>query len=182
MRKIERHFKKTDWGVKQTARARRMWEELSSPCEMELLRESLEEGDLEAMLEARGMSLCCTIGYLNRAHGETRFAYGPIAIGEEEVVVTELMIMPDPQDVAYFIERMDKFPTHVPFCNGKNIYGAVAYLNESEPVQAYAERQGLFVIRATDDCISIVNDEQFQPRAFGPASGTTNSGPVTASI
>ena len=153
-----------------------MWEELSSPCEMELLRESLEEGDLEAMLKARGMSLCRTIiGYLNRAHGETRYAYGPIAIGEEEVVVTELMIMPGSEDVAYFIERMDKFPTPVPFCNGKNIYGAVVYLNESEPVQAYAERQGLFVIRATDDCISIVNDEQFQPRASGPASGVHSS-------
>ena len=167
MKKIERHFKKTDWGVKQTARARRMWEELSSPGEMELLRESLEGGDLEAMLEARGMSLRHTIGYLSRAHGETGYGYGPIVFGEEEVVVTELMIMPDPEGVAYFIDRMDKFPTHVPFCSGKKIYGAVAYLDESEPVQAYAERQGLFVIRATDDCISIVNDEQFQPRAFG---------------
>lgn len=167
MKQIERHFKKTDWGVKQTARARRMWEELSSPCETELLRESLEEGDLEAMLEARGMSLRRTIGHLSRAHGETGFGYGPIAIGEEEVVVTELMIMPGPEDVAYFIERMDQFPTHVPFCNGKKIYGAVAYINEGESVHAHAERQGLFVIHATDDCISIVNDEQFQPRAFG---------------
>ncbi|MDE0158111.1 MAG: hypothetical protein OXS28_21230 [Gammaproteobacteria bacterium] len=38
---------------------------------------------------------------------------------------------------------------------------------DSETAPLHAERQGLFVIRATGNSASIVNAEQFQPRAFG---------------
>ena len=87
------------------------------------------------------MSLCRTIGYLSRAHGETGYGYGPIAFGEEEL--TELMIMPDLEGVAYFIDRM-VVPDPCHSAAGKR---STRWLfDEGEPVQAYAERQGLFVI------------------------------------
>ena len=55
----------------------------------------------------------------------------------------------------------------VPVCiKGKKIFGAVAYLKTDASVQAYAEQQGLFVIRAAGSSASIVNDKEFLPRVF----------------
>lgn len=164
MKEIERHFRTSDLGVKPTYYERRI---CNYPSEIDLLRESLERGDLEAVMATRGMSLPRGMGYMDTAPGKIGFGYGPIAYGDKEVVVTELMSEPCPEYLALFIEGMEKFPFHLEYFDGKKIYGAVAYLNEDEAIQAHAERQGLFVIRATDDSISIINDEEFVPRAFG---------------
>ena len=48
----------------------------------------------------------------------------------------------------------------------RTIYGAVAYLRAEEEANKYAERQGLFVIRATGDSASIINKKDFKPTAF----------------
>ena len=65
-----------------------------------------------------------------------------------------------------FLGKLARFTVYVPEYKGKTIYGAMACLKASESAPVHAERQGLFVIRATGDSASIVNDEQFQPRAF----------------
>jgi hypothetical protein len=50
---------------------------------------------------------------------------------------------------------------------GKNdILGAVAYLKENKSSARYAERNGLFVIRATGSSASIINKEVFVPKIF----------------
>ena len=49
----------------------------------------------------------------------------------------------------------------------RRIYGAVAYLKADQSADAYAERQGLFVIRATGSSASITNGPDFTPRTFG---------------
>ena len=61
---------------------------------------------------------------------------------------------------------MEQFPCDSVDFDGKKIYGAVAYINVDEAIQAHADQQGLFVIRATDDAIGIVNEEEFVPRDF----------------
>ncbi len=62
---------------------------------------------------------------------------------------------------------------------GRAVYGAVAYLQADESADAYAERQGLFVIRATGSSTSITNHEEFRPRMFG--GGVRSSGPEARS-
>ncbi len=42
----------------------------------------------------------------------------------------------------------------------------VVFLKADKSVQVHAERQGLFVIRATGSSASIVNDTEFVPRVF----------------
>ena len=49
----------------------------------------------------------------------------------------------------------------------REAYGAAAYLKADESSAAYAERKGLYVIRATGSSASIVNREDFRPRRFG---------------
>ena len=48
------------------------------------------------------------------------------------------------------MSRMERWPT----------------LKADESSDKYAERQGLFVIRATDSSASITNREDFRPRTF----------------
>ena len=45
----------------------------------------------------------------------------------------------------------------------RTIYGAIAYLESGEDVARHAERQGLFLIRATGSSASIVNAPDFRP-------------------
>ena len=51
--------------------------------------------------------------------------------------------------------------------SSRSVYGAVAYLKADEPSEVYAERQGLYVIRATGSSASITNQPEFRPRTFG---------------
>ncbi|MDE0157287.1 MAG: hypothetical protein OXS28_17010 [Gammaproteobacteria bacterium] len=162
MKEIERHFRTSDLGVKPTYYERRI---CNYPSEIDLLRESLERGDLEAVMGARGLSLPRGMGGISPAPGEIGLD-GPIAYGDKEVVVTQLLSEPCLEYLALFIEGMEKFPFHLEYFDGKKIYGAVAYLNENETMRTHAQQQGLFVIRATDDSISIINDEEFVPRVF----------------
>ncbi len=117
-------------------------------------------------MATRGMSLTSLTGHMSTGPGNNGFGYGPIADGNKEVVVAGLFSEPYPEHLELFIESMEQFPCDSVDFDGKKIYGAVAYINVDEAIQAHAEQQGLFVIRATDDAIGIVNEEEFVPRDF----------------
>ncbi|MDE0156657.1 MAG: hypothetical protein OXS28_13800 [Gammaproteobacteria bacterium] len=72
-----------------------------------------------------------------------------------------------PEDVNHLLGKLARFTVYVPEYKGRTIYGAVAYLKASETAPLHAERQGLFVIRATGNSASIANAKQFHPQAFG---------------
>ena len=59
--------------------------------------------------------------------------------------------------IKLFLEDIQKFSSRLSVYKGKTIYGAIAYLRAEEEANKYAERQGLFVIRATGDSASITN-------------------------
>ena len=71
------------------------------------------------------------------------------------------------RDVAHFLETLRNVTVVLPEYAAHAAYGAVAYLKANESADAYAERQGLFVIRATGSSASITNREDFRPRTFG---------------
>ena len=54
----------------------------------------------------------------------------------------------------------------MPRLKGNRIYGTIAYLKADEQSKDYALNQKLFVIRATGDSASIINDVDFEPRYF----------------
>ena len=72
------------------------------------------------------------------------------------------------RDVDHFLETLRHFHRLMPEYGGKLAYGAVAYLKADEGAAVYAEKQGLFVIRATGSSASITNREGFRPRVFAP--------------
>ncbi len=128
--------------------------------------ESLVEGDLVALLQRRDI-------LVDRIHprpygkrnGED-FEFDIVAINGVEVVVVEVKTTLCAADIKHFLKKLLKYTYYEPEHRGKTIYGAMAYLKTSKAAKTHAERQGLFVIRATGDSASIVNEEGFVPRVF----------------
>ena len=129
--------------------------------------ESLVEGDLVRLLQDRNIPVrhIATDPH-GRRNGES-FEFDILAVNGEEVVAVEVKTTLRPEDVSYFVRKLEKFTVYMPEYGGKRVYGAVAYLKAHKSVRVHAERQGLFLIRATGNSASIVNEAAFQPRVFG---------------
>ena len=130
------------------------------------LVESLVEGDLIALLQARDIEVESTHPRVSGRRNGEHYEFDILAINGQEVVVVEVKTTLRSEDVTYFLGRLARFTEYEPVWKGKKIFGAVAYLKTDAFVQAYAERQGLFVIRATGSSASIINQADFQPRVF----------------
>lgn len=130
------------------------------------LMESLVEGDLVALLQERGIEVESTHPRASGRRNGEHYEFDILAINGEEVVVVEVKTTLRSEDVTHFLEKLARFTEYEPVWRGKKIFGAVAYLKTDASVQAYAERQGLFVIRATGSSASIINPTDFRPRVF----------------
>ena len=131
------------------------------------LMESLVEGDLVPLLQARGITVRYTHTRMRGRRNGEHYEFDILAENGEEVVVVEVKTTLRAEDVAQFLEKLGKFTVYAPGYQGKKIYGAVAYLKTDASVVVHAERRGLFVIRATGNSASIINDADFRPRVFG---------------
>ena len=130
------------------------------------LMESLVEGDLVALLQKRDIAVTYTHTRMQGRYNGGHYEFDILAENGDEVVVVEVKTTLRPGDVGHFLEQLGKFTTYRPLYRGRKIYGAVAYLKADKSVQAHAQRQGLFVIRATGSSASIINNKGFVPRVF----------------
>ena len=138
------------------------------------LMESLVEGDLVALLKQRNIAVERTLREgAGQRNGES-YEVDILAVNGREVVVVEVKTTLRSEGVTRFLGKLARFLNWSPEYRNHTIYGAVAYLRSSRSVIKYAERQGLFVIRATGDSASIVNAADFVPRAFGAPTSTAN--------
>ena len=129
------------------------------------LMEALVEGDLIELLQARGIEVEHTLTNV-RHRGERSWEFDIIAVNGAEVVVVEVKTTLKVRQVDRFVGLMQEFTDLMPRYRGSTVYGAVAYLKADEASDSYAERQGLYVIRATGSSASITNPRDFRPRAF----------------
>ena len=131
------------------------------------LVESLVDGDLVKMLRGKGIDVEITTQNIKRERDGEHWEVDILALNGEDVVVVEVKTMMRVKDVKRFMERtLQNFKGVFPVYGDKRVLGAVAYLRSEESAGAYAEKKGLFVIRATGNSASIVNGEGFEPRAF----------------
>ncbi|MDE0222246.1 MAG: hypothetical protein OXJ90_23480, partial [Spirochaetaceae bacterium] len=103
-------------------------------------------------------------------HGEPRWEIDILAVNDDEVVVVAVKTSLKVWHVDDLLGLLKDFPGLLRAYRDHEVYGAVAYLNADESSAAYAQRQGLYVIRATGSSVSITNPEDFQPRRFGRRS------------
>ncbi len=89
-----------------------------------------------------------------------------LAVNGREVVVVEVKTTLRSEGVTKFLSKLSEFLDWCAEYSGRRILGAVAYLDGAESVTKYAERSGLFVIRATGSSASLLNEPGFEPRVF----------------
>ena len=130
------------------------------------LVESLVQGDLVTLLQGRDVAVDSIHQRAEGRRNGEHFEFDIVAGNGDEVVVTEVKTTLRSEDVAQFLDKLRRFTTYQPRYRGNRIYGAVAYLKADGAVVTYAQRQGLFVIRATGDSASIVNARDFKPAVF----------------
>ena len=168
-REIDQQIKETGEQMKQTDRRfdRRMnkLEELFTG-QWGKLMESLVEGDLVALLQARGVTVQSTHPRVRGRRNGEHYEFDILAGNGEEIVVVEVKTTLKVDDVKQFLVKLNKFTEYEPVYRGKQVYGAVAYLRTEQDSELYSERQGLFVIRATGSSASIINQTDFVPRVF----------------
>ncbi len=130
------------------------------------LVESLVQGDLVTLLQGRDVAVDSIHQRAEGRRNGEHYEFDIVAGNGAEVVVTEVKTTLRSEDVAQFLDKLRRFTTYQPRYRGNRIYGAVAYLKADGAVVTYAQRQGLFVIRATGDSASIVNARDFKPAVF----------------
>ncbi len=130
------------------------------------LMESLVDGDLVPLLNQRGIPVDYTVTNAKKRGRDDNYEYDIIAVNGKEIVVVEVKTTLRVQDVKDFLESLGKVATRMPRFKDNTIYGAMAWLRVDSEADVYAERQGLFVIRATGSSASILNKEDFKPQIF----------------
>ena len=131
-----------------------------------LLVESLVKGDLMDLLIARGIDVRLLYNNVQGRRGEEHYEYDLVAVNGEQVVVVEVKTTLRSSHVKRFLEKLSNFTRLETDYRGRQIMGAVAYLKVVQSSEVYAEKQGLFVIRATGSSAGIINHADFKPRVF----------------
>ncbi len=157
--------KETDKQIKETGKQLKKTEsEFNS--QWGRLMESLVEGDLIPILNEKGIEIAHTSTNAKQRGRGDDFEYDIIAVNGQEVVVVEVKTTLRVNSVKDFLKNLRKFTTRMPHYKNKTIYGAVTWLKAKQKAAIFAEKQGLFVIRATGSSASIVNQEDFKPQVF----------------
>ena len=169
MKQTDQQMKQTDQQMKQTDRRinKRMkkLEELFTG-QWGKLMESLVEGDLVALLRARGISVESTHSRVGGRRNGEHYEFDILAGNGAEIVLVEVKTTLKADHVRQFLAKLDRFTVYEPVYKGKQVYGAVAYLKVEQAADVHAQRQGLYVIRATGSSASIINETDFKPRVF----------------
>ncbi len=164
-RLMKERSKKAERRQKETDRRLKKAEDLFTT-QWGRLMESLVRGDLVALLNERGIEVERTLQRVESRRGGRHFEVDLLAVNGREVVVVEVKTTLRSEGVTKFLSKLSEFLDWCAEYRGRRILGAVAYLDGAESVTKYAERSGLFVIRATGNSASILNEPGFEPRAF----------------
>ena len=130
------------------------------------LMESLVEGDLINLLNQRGVKVHDTSMRRKGNHKGQNFEFDIIAHNGNEIVIVEVKTTLKVNDVKKFINKLSHAREWLDEYRDYNVIGAVAYLRADEGSDVFAASENLFVIRATGNSATIVNEEGFTPKYF----------------
>jgi hypothetical protein len=161
----DKKFKETDKKFQETDKKINALERLFTS-QWGKLVESLVEGDIIKILNQRGIEVTDTIKRRSGRRDGVDYEFDIIAINGTEVVIIEVKTTLRPEDIRHFLKKLQQAKKWMPEYADKKIYGAVAFISEDAGTRAMAEKNGLFVIRATGDSASIVNADNFVPKSW----------------
>ena len=128
--------------------------------------ESLVEGDLIKLLRSKGIEVHDTSMRRKGSHNGHSFEFDIIAHNGREIVIVEVKTTLRVKDVKHFVSKLKNARVWLDEYKDYNVYGAIAFLRADEGSASFAENQKLFVIKATGNSASIINNETFVPGVF----------------
>ena len=158
MRETDRRMEETDKKLNKTIHLfESQWAKLI---------ESLVEGRLVEMLKLRGIKVHWTSTRVKGIYKDRQFEFDIIAHNDTEIVIVEVKSSLNVSAVKDFLDELTHVKEWLREFKESKVYGAVAYLRADEESPVFAEKQGLFVIRATGDSAVIINDDKFIPKVW----------------
>ena len=130
------------------------------------LMETLVEGDLIRLLNERGVYVNDIAREREKIFEGKEYEFDIVAIDGDIIVVVEVKTTLRLRDINAFIKKLEMFKTIFPRYRDNKILGAMAWLKANEGGKQRVIREGLFAIKATGNSSSIVNPENFKPKAF----------------
>lgn len=161
----DKKFQETDSKFKQTDKKLKELAALFTSQWGKLI-ESLVEGDLIRILNDRGIKVDSVLQRRRGSKEGQNFEYDLIAVNNTEIVIIEVKTTLRPQDVTEFHEKLWKAKKFMPEYKNMTIYGGVGFISAEGASDRMAEKLGFFVIKATGSSASIVNQNDFKPKAF----------------
>ena len=89
-----------------------------------------------------------------------------LVVNDEDVVAIECKSTLSVDDVNEHLVRLGKLKELLPSYANKRVLGAVTGMVIPDHVATYAYRQGLFVLAQSGESVVILNDANFQPKAW----------------
>ena len=87
-----------------------------------------------------------------------------LVLNQDHALAVEVKSKLSVQDVKDFLVALGEFRRFFPEYKQKQVYGAVAAMDIEEGADKYAYRQGIFVLTKSGESVSILNNDQFQPK------------------
>ena len=107
-----------------------------------------------------------TIRRVSGCYQGHNYEFDILVIDGEELVIVEVKTTLRPKDVTKFVEKLDQCKVWMPEYAAGKVHGGVAFIQADASADRMAEKQGLFVIRATGDSATLVNQAEFRPRIW----------------
>ncbi|MDQ1265754.1 MAG: hypothetical protein QG635_906 [Bacteroidota bacterium] len=164
----DRQFKETDRKFQETDRQMRNLMKKMDEAEHRWGKfvESLVEGELIKLLDKRKIKVHRTSMREKVIYDDRQFEIDIIAKNGKEIVAVEVKTTLNVSKVKEFLYVLRHFREAFPEYSGMKIYGAIAYISVDNSADVFAEKSGLFVIRATGESAKITNADTFKPKEW----------------
>jgi hypothetical protein len=164
-RETDRRFQETERLFRETDKKLDKLDDLFNS-QWGRLIESLVDGALVPLLNQRGVAVEQTTTRAKGCHAGQNWEFDIIAINGRDIVIVEVKTTLRPKDVQQFLKKLSHAKQWMKHYADKTIYGAMAYLVANAGAETMASHRGLFVIRATGNGASILNEDGFTPKVW----------------
>nr|VFK19873.1 MAG: Uncharacterised protein family UPF0102 [Candidatus Kentron sp. LPFa]VFK33929.1 MAG: Uncharacterised protein family UPF0102 [Candidatus Kentron sp. LPFa] len=165
MKETDRKMQETDRQIQELRQEMKEAKDLFTT-QWGRLIESLVEGRLIELLNQRGIPVYDTTHRVKGNRDGRSYEFDIIAHDGEKVVIVEVKTTLRPDDVRKFVKKLGDAKVLMPRYRDNIIHGAMAWLQANAGADAMAINQRLFSIRAVGDSATIINEPDFDPKAF----------------
>ena len=120
----------------------------------------------ERVFSERGIPVQMVSQRVKKRRGGDTLEIDVLVVNAGHVVVVEVKASLSVEAVREFLDDLRQFRDFFPEYADWQVHGAVAGMRIEDGADRYAYRQGLFVLAQTGDTVKILNDAQFQPKAW----------------